>query len=67
MSGDNGLRLALTLADERLERIESYLDQRRDGDGDPPNLTSENEEMRLHADVVAVRETLARMMKEAKT
>lgn len=60
---DRGLSLALSIADDKLEAMEDYFDNRADVDCDP--TPQSNTEMRLLMDVKWLRWTLKRIA-EAK-
>ena len=63
LPADKGLKLALTLADDRLEWIEDYFDNKADADGDSEGTYPSLEMNRLR-DVREVRDTLKRIIED---
>ena len=63
-----GLKLALTLAEEKLEAVEQYLSNKADADCDAgSDHFTGNDEMHLWGEVQQVRATLQRIIREAQS
>ena len=63
-----GLKLALTLAEEKLEAVEQYLSNLADAEySDAAQAPTGNDAMSLYGDVMQVRATLQRIIREVQS